>query len=146
MTTPNALLLDTSILMAYIRFGPLGQYIDAVYDLYTVQPQPTISVVTEGEIRALALKLNWGQAKVTDMERLLAVLTVIPLPFGGVLDAYARIDTHCERNGLALGKNDLWIAATAHVTGATLLTSDADFDPLDGVFLQRLWVDPSSRL
>lgn len=29
-----------------------------------------------------------------------------------------------------MGKNDLWIAATAYVTGATLLTTDADFDHL----------------
>ena len=132
--------------MAYVRFGPLGQYIDSVYGLYTVQPPPIISVVTEGEIRALALKLGRGRAGVTDRERRLAALTVIPLPFGGVLDAYARIDAHGQRNGLALGKTARWIAATAHVTGATLLTSDADFDITDGVFLRRLWVDPSSRL
>ena len=40
----------------------------------------------------------------------------------------------------------LWIAATAHVTGATILTTDRDFDPLHGLFLQRDWVDPASRL
>jgi tRNA(fMet)-specific endonuclease VapC len=29
-----------------------------------------------------------------------------------------------------MGKNDLWIAATAHVYEATLLTTDNDFDHL----------------
>ncbi len=34
-----------------------------------------------------------------------------------------------------MGKNDLWIAATAALTDARLLTSDRDFDLLDNVFL-----------
>jgi len=42
-----------------------------------------------------------------------------------------------------MGKNDLWIAATAHVTGATLLTTDKDFDHLDPQFLVRVWINPA---
>jgi tRNA(fMet)-specific endonuclease VapC len=34
-----------------------------------------------------------------------------------------------------MGKNDLWIAATASVLGAKLLITDADFEHLAGVFL-----------
>ena len=48
----------------------------------------------------------------------------------------------CQEGAQPLGKNDLWIAATAHVTGATLLTTDKDFDHLAGQFLKREWVDP----
>ncbi|MBX3442213.1 MAG: PIN domain-containing protein [Planctomyces sp.] len=32
--------------------------------------------------------------------------------------------------GLNIGENDVWIAATARVTGAALLTCDADFTRL----------------
>jgi tRNA(fMet)-specific endonuclease VapC len=35
-----------------------------------------------------------------------------------------------------MGKNDLWIAATAHVLDLTILTSDKDFDHLNGVYLK----------
>ena len=80
------------------------------------------------------------------MQRRLASLSVVPLPFGNVVDAYARIDNYCERNGFVLSKNDIWIAATAHVTGTTILTTDRDFDPLHGLFLLRDWIDPSNRL
>ena len=139
-------LLDTSIVLPTIRMGELGRYIEATYALGSVQPVPLISVITEGETRAFMLKRGWGPARVNAVNVLLGRLVILPIPYVGLVDAYAHIDAHCERNGLALGKNDLWIAATAHVTGATLLTSDADFDPLDGVFLRRLWVDPSSRL
>ena len=34
-----------------------------------------------------------------------------------------------------MGKNDLWIAATTAVYNATLISTDADFDHLDGLFL-----------
>lgn len=39
-----------------------------------------------------------------------------------------------------MGKNDLWIAATAHVLGAKLLTTDADFNHLNEVFLDLMKV------
>ena len=35
-----------------------------------------------------------------------------------------------------MGKNDLWIAATASILGAQLITTDADFDHLGGTFLK----------
>ena len=51
------------------------------------------------------------------------------------------IDAHLQRTGRPLGKNDVWIAATAAVTGARLLTTDKDFDRLDPLFLSRDWID-----
>ncbi len=139
------LLLDTNILLAYVRLGALGQYLEAVYNLYALDPPPLISVVTEGEIRSIALKKDWGAAKLVELQRLLTFLTIVPLPYSNIVDACARIDDHCTHNGFLLGKNDLWIAATAHVTDTTLLTTDRDFDPLHALFLQREWVDPDRR-
>ena len=51
-------LLDTNILLAFIRLGLLGLYLDVTYRLYTLQPSPLVSIVTEAELRALALKHN----------------------------------------------------------------------------------------
>jgi len=33
-----------------------------------------------------------------------------------------------------MGKNDLWIAATAHILRATLVTTDKDFDHVQNFF------------
>jgi tRNA(fMet)-specific endonuclease VapC len=44
-----------------------------------------------------------------------------------------------------MGKNDLWIAATASVLKARLLTTDHDFDHLDGIFLDVLYIDPKLK-
>ncbi len=45
--------------------------------------------------------------------------------------AYAVIDADSKGQGIAMGKNDVWIAAAANATGRTLLTTDQDFDHID---------------
>ena len=40
-----------------------------------------------------------------------------------------------------MSKNDLWIAATAHASGAVLLSTDGDFKHLGGVWLKYECVD-----
>lgn len=51
-----------------------------------------------------------------------------------LINAYVEIDGFS--NGRSMGKNDLWIAATAVVTDATLVTTDGDFDHLKGSPIQ----------
>jgi predicted nucleic acid-binding protein len=43
-----------------------------------------------------------------------------------------------------MGKNDLWIAATACVTHLPLITTDRDFDHLDATHLSRYYFDPNA--
>jgi len=40
-----------------------------------------------------------------------------------------------------MGKNDLWIAATASVLNASLITTDKDFVHLDKEFLKLLHIE-----
>ena len=136
-------ILDSNILLNYIRRSPLAEKIEARYRLLTAKDVPLISVVTEGEIKALGLQLAWGEQRRQQSEALLGYFTVVPLPFADVVEIYAEIDNYSKRNGVPMGKNDLWIAATAAVTGARLLTTDKDFDHLDGVYLERDWLDPA---
>lgn len=139
------LLLDTNIILHLARHDALSVWLAAEYTLNGNKPAPLISVVTDGELRALALAFGWGAARHQVLTNLVAALTVVPLDYPGLLDAYARLDVASQRHGRKMGQNDLWIAATAHVTGATLLTTDKDFDSLHGLFLQRDWIDPATR-
>ena len=136
-------ILDSNILLNYVRRSPLAEEIEARYRLLTAKEVPLISIVTEGELRALALQLMWGEQKRRQSEALIDYFTIVPLPFADVVETYAEIDHYSKRNGAPMGKNDLWIAATAAVTGARLLTPDKDFDDLDGVYLSRDWLDPA---
>lgn len=136
--------LDTNILIAYIRGGKLGQRIEATYQLLAASRPPLISIVTEGEVRSLAQRNNWGAAKQQQMENLLGTLLRVSLDAPRLIAAYADIDAYSERRGRSMGKNDVWIAATANVTTATLLTTDKDFDHLDPSYLSRVWIDPKT--
>lgn len=144
LPTPSRFLLDTNVLVAYIRGGPLGHWIEQRYGLKALPAAPIISVVTEGELLALALQWGWGQRKRQTLRALVGHFPTVQLNYPGVLQAYAEISDFC-RKGRSLGKNDLWIAATAKATNTRLLTTDHDFDPLDGVQLYRDYIDPTSQ-
>jgi tRNA(fMet)-specific endonuclease VapC len=44
-----------------------------------------------------------------------------------------------------MGKNDVWIAATAMVSKTTLLTTDLDFEHLNNSYIDRIWIDPNTK-
>jgi predicted nucleic acid-binding protein len=136
-------MLDTNVLVHLVRGDSVWARVRATYQPLLIDPQPIISVVTVGELRSLALQFNWLAAKIDQMEFYLGYLKRVTIDDPEIIGAYAVIDAHCPRIGQPLGKNDVWIAATAAVTGARLLTTDKDFDRLDLLFISRDWIDPN---
>ncbi|WP_390553510.1 PIN domain-containing protein [Singulisphaera acidiphila] len=102
-----------------------------------------ISVVTVGEMKSLARQLDWGVAKLDALEIMLQQLVWIDISDSQILEAYGEIDHASRKAGRVIGKNDVWIAATARVSGATLLTTDLDFEHLHGTWIDRIWIDPN---
>ncbi len=142
MTAPRDFLLDTSILLHLIRGNATGLAVDATYGLRASLQRPLISVITVGETLALARRLRWGTEKQQRLLELLGELVIVDIRREPILQRYAEIDTYLVQHGHKIGDNDTWIAATAAATGATLLTSDKDFDALDSVFLTRTYIEP----
>lgn len=143
MGTSVGYLLDTNVLVQLVRKNPLGRKVDAAYGLTASPGSNVISVVTVGEALSLAQYLDWKPDKCAALMSLLDDLVWIDINNQDVLDAYARIDSFSTKIGRSMGKNDAWIAATASVTGMTLLTTDKDFDHLHPSHLQRIWIDPA---
>jgi predicted nucleic acid-binding protein len=140
----NALyFLDTNILVHLVRDDATGQYIKNRYGLLVHDPRPLISGVTEGELRSLAYQWKWGEGKKEKMRFFLSFFWRMPIEKPEIYEAYAAIDAFCHSKGQAMGQNDLWIAASAHVFRAHLLTTDKDFDCLHPNFLTRDYIDPS---
>jgi tRNA(fMet)-specific endonuclease VapC len=138
-------LLDTTILLAYLRAQNLIQdFVDKKYAPLDTANRAIISVVTVGEIRAIAIKNGWGKQRIANIDKTLEKIIVADINTEDIINRYAEIDAFSQgrltgrvsnftaRN---MGKNDVWIAATASVLDATLLTTDNDFDHLDGEFL-----------
>lgn len=125
-----------------MRGGPLGQAIDRRFQLRARPERPLVSVVTLGEALAFARQRGWGAARIERLRELLRELVPVNLNSQPVLERYAEISEFLRRNGRTLSDNDVWIAACASAAEATLLTTDRDFDPLAGQYLDRVWIDP----
>lgn len=99
-----------------------------------------ISIVSKGEIESLAIQFKWGEKRLQQLESLLNQFLIVPIDSNQIVKAYSKIDAFSQGKHPTLrlsgssrnmGKNDLWIAATASVTNSTLITVDGDFDHLD---------------
>lgn len=86
------------------------------------------------------------------LDELLRKLPTVDIGHEQIIQRYAEIDAFSLgkdkarplRSGLTarvMGKNDLWIAATASVLNAALLAIDNDFDHLSSVFLDVIYID-----
>lgn len=142
-------LLDTNILVHYTRGKELAVWIENHYNLFALPDYPLICEVTVGELYSLALQKNWDEKKLKELQRLIKMCVVVPLNLEGIHQTYAQIDYYSQKPGPGLsarnmGKNDLWIAATAHVTQATLLACDRDFEHLHPQWIHWEYIDPDS--
>jgi Predicted nucleic acid-binding protein, contains PIN domain len=131
------LLLDTNIVIHLIRDNEVGKRVDAAFQIRHRADRPLISIVTVGECLSLARQFGWGAAKVRTMEALLRELVIVNIDSRPVLERFGEFHSWTKSIGRTLGHNDLWIAATAAATGAHLITTDSDFDPLDPNHIRR---------
>lgn len=144
-SSPSVVVPDTNILVHHGRRSPLYEWIEAQYGLLVNQSKPILSIVTVGEILSLAERRGWGGERKQRTKDFIAQCQVLPLEYPGIIEAYVILDNAGRGLGRTMGDNDLWIAATARVTGATLLTTDKDFDHLAPALLKREWIDPNTR-
>ena len=147
-------LLDTGILLGLAREAHWAGEVSERLKLHDPESTTFTSVVCHGEILAIAEKNGWGASKRRTLEGILDTLPRLDINKRDILDAYARIDawTHGKpvvapgsalppKPARSMTKNDLWIAAFAHVTRSVLVTTDKDFDHMDGIWLKREFVE-----
>ena len=141
-------LLDTNIFLTLVRNPKFATYFYKQYP--SSQNRLLTSVVVEGELKSFIMKRDWGTRKRQDLYDLLNDAIIYPIKTDAIIEKYAEIDAFSQgkhsttllpTSARNMGKNDIWIAATASVLNATLLTTDKDFDHLKGIFLVVIWVD-----
>lgn len=142
-------ILDTCILVHYLQNSPLYQMIEKELELTSAEITPIISSVTKGELISFAKQRKWGKDRLDKLNTLLNDINSIDVCFSDndLQTAYSEIDAFSKRKTLdtngnlllgsarTMGKNDLWIAATAKVLDAELITADCDFDHLHNTFI-----------
>lgn len=144
------LVFDTNILLHLVRgkqmAATINDYLQKQEDIQTV-----ISVVSLAEAESVVKQMgNWGSDKISKLNQLFQRLTIVDIESGNnsLLESYVSIDAFSQGKALApngrtlntssrnMGKNDLWIAATAHALDAVLITTDGDFDHLDNLYFE----------
>ncbi len=141
-------LLDTNIIIIYSRDSEMARRIEQEYQLFNKRNRLAISVVTLGELDALAKKLGYGERKLKNIENLVSKLAILGINSKEVIEKYGDIDAFSQgklpKNKFSarnMGKNDIWIASTASAFDLTLVTSDKDFEHLKGEYLKLEYID-----
>lgn len=132
----DILVLDTSIVVDVARNNRSGQAILETYSLKSRADRPLISVITTGEMLGIAKSQDWTPDKTNVLHELLAEFVKLELT-PEVVEAYSDLVAICRQKNHTMGQqNDMWIAATAKVTGAVLLTGDSGFNWLNPHFIR----------
>ena len=142
--------IDTNILLLSLINKDFADYFESNFNEKT--NSLIISAVTEGELYSLALQRNWGLKKISKLEESISSLLVYPVRVQSMIMSYARIDAFSQgkltdfplypnTSARNMGKNDLWIAATADVVKGTLITTDKDFSHLADTFFPLVCID-----
>lgn len=143
------IVIDTCAVIHIIKGSPQGMKILEEIAKLDDSPNIILSVVSRAELESFCLQNKWGQNKVQKLNGFLNGVTTIDINQvdKNLIHAYCLIDGYSKRKladqegnklvGSAhkMGKNDLWIAATAKVIEAPLITTDGDFDHLNGSLL-----------
>lgn len=151
-------LLDTNLLLGFTRNAPWAIQAREEFNLGDRHTMVFTSIICRGEILALAEKNGWGSKKRTRLEQVLNEIPTIDIKKRSILDAYARIDawTHGRpvrspqntpppKPAVSMKQNDLWIAATAHASKATLLSTDTDFKHLNEIWFEFFYVSQTAQ-
>ena len=141
-------LIDTNLLLLFLRNDERWEKLNNQFDFGASRNY--ISAVSVGELESLALQNNWGIKRMERLKDLTTVFAVIDINIDTIIKQYAQIDAFSQGklkdrplsiSARNMGKNDLWIAATAAAFQLELLTSDLDFDHLNNQFLTLHSID-----
>ena len=144
------LLFDTNIILTLIR----SNNYDDIIGLLNPDSVPIyISVVSEAEIKSIAIQNNWGINRRNKLNLFLDNVNIVEISQIFV-NTYTEIDSYSQRRNPAfvdypfsthrnMGKNDLWIASLAALLGLQLVTTDGDFDHLNRVFFEVQKLTPT---
>jgi tRNA(fMet)-specific endonuclease VapC len=84
------------------------------------------------------------------MTEVISDLSILDINSPEIVDRYVEINCYSKRkhpnlvsdfSAIKMGKNDLWIAATAAVQQCTLLTMDLDFNHLHDRFVDIVYFE-----
>lgn len=133
--------LDTSILLHYVRHSDLARQVEDKLSLLAKDAVPIIASVTVGEMQGFVQRQQWGASKVKRLKKLVEKMILVDIAAvdDELMNAYATIWNYSKNtlpgnklgHSIGIGQNDVWIAALARAAKAELVTTDGDFSHLN---------------
>lgn len=144
------IILDTCVILHILRANPFGLRCLQIIEEFGEDVSIIISVVTKAELESLKIQQLWGANRIKQLNTFLEAAICIDINSSDtvLLESYSKIDAYSKRKGTdkngdllagsarVMGKNDLWIAATASSLNIPLMTADGDFNHLKNSFIQ----------
>src|SRR5690606_20498830 len=148
------IVIDTCVFIHIVRETATGKKCLEELEKYDEAANVIISVATKAELESFIAQNNWGKPKIERLNKILEEITYIDISNADqlLIDSYTEIDAFSKRkikdksgnllNGpdKKMGKNDLWIAATAYSLDIPLRTTDGDFNHLSGSMMNVIKV------
>ncbi|MFK7950889.1 MAG: type II toxin-antitoxin system VapC family toxin [Saprospiraceae bacterium] len=140
--------LDTNIFISFVKNRQFRHFFKQTYSHN--ENGLITSVVVDGEIQSFITRHKWGFNKRRILNNIFNQTSIAPIKIKKIIERYAEIDAYSQgkhptlklpMSARNMGKNDIWIAATASVLGLTLITTDKDFEHLQDVFLNIDFID-----
>jgi predicted nucleic acid-binding protein len=121
--------VDTNVVSMLFKSRPEARF----YESYLVSKEPAVSFMTIAELNFWPLVGRWGIERIEELNDFLADFTVLPCT-DEVCIRWADLTYEARSAGRPISCADAWIAATALVYGAVLLTHNVkDFAGLSSV-------------
>lgn len=114
----NEILLDTDVVSYLLN----RHHLALAYERLLIGRTPMISFMTVAEMYRGALKRNWGQKRMAELDSHIRQFAVVPYSFQ-ICVAFARIVNSAERGGRPITTADAFIAACAVSLQIPLLTN-----------------------
>ncbi len=124
------LLLDTNVIIRFVNG------VTELFSLFDDEEKLFVSSVTVGELMYGAEKSSKRDFNHEHFLGLCEALHIIT-PDADTAVQYGLIKAQLKKKGHPIPENDIWIAATAIAGDLTLVTSDSDFEGIDGLKLMK---------
>lgn len=143
-------LLDTNIALIYLRNNQASRKLANTLNFFSIDTNLLISVVSIGELKSIAKQNRWREKRMNALLEWLDTFVVLDINIEEIVERYAEIDAFSQgklegkTNSFSsrnMGKNDIWIAATASIYNLQLVTTDKDFNHLEHEYLNLKLID-----
>jgi len=131
--------------LSIARDNETSKAIEEKHQIFSGDNRLFISVVTLGEINSIIKKFKLGKRRVTEIYKILTRINKLGIEYEEIIERYGDIDDYSQNNNeftsRNMGKNDLWIAATANAFNIKLITADKDFHHLKDGMIDLLYIN-----